>query len=212
MRLEDFYRNILGLTDQGLISEAVKASGYKTLRQGEYLIRQGIIPTRLYFLLQGIVRGFMLDVNGRDITDCICFRCGEPIMPDNDFTQPASITIEALEDCEIVYIPLTVVEDLLQKYPSLWELYQRFLLHSANMHRELKIATYQYSAVQRYQWFLEKYPGLIDQVPHKYIASLLNMTPVTLSKMRKILKENGEKLLPEQKPVAKPGEKTGGTK
>ena len=212
MRPEDFYGNILGLTDQKLISEAVKASEFRTLRQGEYLIRQGTVPTQLYFLLEGIVRGFMLDVNGRDITDCICFRRGEPIMPDNDFTQPASITIEALEDCELICIPLAEVEHMLKNYPFLWELYQRFLLHSANMHRELKIATYQYSAVQRYQWFLEKYPGLIDQIPHKYIASLLNMTPVTLSKMRKILKENGGGPLWEQKPEARPGEKTGGTK
>lgn len=112
-------------------------------------------------------------------------------MPDNDFTQPASITLEALTDCEILCIPISVVVHLVGKYPSLAELYQKLLLFSANLHRDLKIATYQYTAAQRYQWFLQKYPGLIDQISHKYIASLLNMTPVTLSKIRKIL-DTGE--------------------
>ena len=45
--------------------------------------------------------------------------------------------------------------------------------------------------MQRYQWFLSAYPGLIDRVSHKYIASLLNMTPVTLSKIRRAIKESG---------------------
>ena len=46
-----------------------------------------------------------------------------------------------------------------------------------------------YSAMQRYQWFLEEYPGIIHRVSHKYIASFLGMTPVTLSRLRKTLRE-----------------------
>ena len=71
-------------------------------------------------------------------------------------------------------------------------MHYKLLLNSANRHRDLKIAIYQYTAMQRYQWFLREYPGLIDQIGHKYIASLLNMTPVTLSKIRKIMREREE--------------------
>ena len=130
-----------------------------------------------------------MDINGKDMTDCIVFRCGDSAMPDNDFTQPASITLEALTDSEVVCIAITEVMRLLHEYPVLSETYSKLLLRSANMHRNLKIATYQFTAAQRYQWFLKEYPGLIDRIGHKYIASLLNMTPVTLSKMRKVLKE-----------------------
>lgn len=105
-------------------------------------------------------------------------------MPDNDFTQPGSITLEALTDCEVVCLPLAAVGELLERYPALAELKFHLVLFSAEVHRKLKIATYQYTAAQRYEWFLQEYPGLIDQISHKYIASLLNMTPVTLSKIR----------------------------
>ena len=191
MKLYDFYRDVLQLKESALIEEAVKETEIKLCKRGEYLIRMGEAPMEMCFLMKGIVRGFILDMNGKDMTDCIIFRCGNPVMPDNDFTQPASITLEALTDCEILCIPISVVVHLLGKYPSLAELYQKLLLFSANLHRDLKIATYQYTAAQRYQWFLRKYPGLIDQISHKYIASLLNMTPVTLSKIRKIL-DTGE--------------------
>lgn len=193
MKLYDFYRDVLQLKESALIEEAVKATEIKMFKQGEYLIRIGETPMEMCFLMKGIVRGFMLDMNGKDMTDCIIFRCGNPVMPDNDFTQPASITLEALTDCEVLCIPISVVVHLLGKYPSLAELYQKLLLFSANLHRDLKIATYQYTAVQRYQWFLKEYPGLIDQISHKYIASLLNMTPVTLSKIRKIIRKGIEK-------------------
>lgn len=189
MLLQDFYRNILHLTDEGLLEQVVGSSEIRTYKQGEYLISQGEVPTSVFFLVRGTIRGFLLDINGRDITDCIVFRCGDSSMPDNDFTQPASVTMEALSDCEVVSIPIPVVIHLLAEYPAVSELYHRLLLNSANMHRALKIATYQYSAIQRYQWFLREYPGLIDKVSHKYIASLLNMTPVTFSKMRKMLKD-----------------------
>lgn len=192
MQLVEFYKDILHLTDENLINEAIRATEIKVLKKGEYLIRTGKIPTHMCFLLSGVIRGALLDCNGKDITDCIVFRCGDSVMADNDFTQPASITLEALTDCEVICISLSTVVLLLKKYPSLTGLYQRLLLASANSHRNLKIATYQYSAVQRYQWFLKEYPGLIDRISHKYIASLLNMTPVTLSKMRKMVKEEKE--------------------
>ena len=46
---------------------------------------------------------------------------------------------------------------------------------------------YRTTAMERYEWFLNYYPGLIDVVPHKYIASFLDMTPVTLSRLRKTM-------------------------
>ena len=45
------------------------------------------------------------------------------------------------------------------------------------------------SASERYRWFLSNYPGLIDRVPHRHIASFLNMTPVTLSRLRRAERE-----------------------
>lgn len=193
MQLLDFYKNVLHLTDEALIDEVIRATEIKVLKRGDFLIRAGQLPTHACFLMKGIIRGTMLDCNGRDITDCIAYRCGSTVMPDNDYTQPASIALEALTDCEIICISLDVVNSLLERSPSVTKLYCQYLLISANLHRKLKIVNYQYTAAQRYEWFLREYPGLIDQVSHKYIASLLNMTPVTLSKIRKVLKDGGNR-------------------
>ena len=189
MQLADFYRECFKITDESLLREVVRISRTRKVKAGETLFKQGQIPTQLCLLMQGVVRGFLLNENGKDITDCIVFRCEESVMPDGEFWRPDSICIEALEDSEIVCVDSEHVKWLLQNHPKLIKLHEKLLIQSENQHRTLRIVAYQYTAAQRYQWFLQEYPGLIDRIQHKYIASLLNMTPVTLSKVRRELKE-----------------------
>lgn len=51
---------------------------------------------------------------------------------------------------------------------------------------------YQHAAMERYQWFLQAYPGLCYQVSGKQIASFLGMTQVTLSRLRRAMREAGQ--------------------
>lgn len=39
---------------------------------------------------------------------------------------------------------------------------------------------------------LKNYPGLIERVNHRYIASFLGMTPVSLSRIRRIVREEAK--------------------
>ena len=39
---------------------------------------------------------------------------------------------------------------------------------------------------------MKTYPGLVDHVRDKYVASFLGMTPVTLSRLRRKLREGGD--------------------
>lgn len=42
-------------------------------------------------------------------------------------------------------------------------------------------------AEQRYRWFLKENPELADQLPLYQVASYLGVTPVSLSRLRKML-------------------------
>lgn len=190
MRLADFFRDYFHIYDEVLLEEILTASRVRTLAAGEMLFKQGQVPLQLCLLMQGVIRGFLLNVNGKDITDCIVFQTGDSAMPDGEFLQPASINMEALEPSQIVCVDIAEVIRLMKEHPELVLIRQKLLILSAQRHRDLKIVAYQYTAAQRYQWFLKNYPGLIDRIHHKYIASLLNMTPVTLSRIRRELKEN----------------------
>lgn len=190
MLIRDFYTEILQISDPKLMDKILAITELKHLKKGEYLIREGERQTHVYFLLNGILRGYFLDINGKDITDCFGAECGAPAVPCINPDSISTINIEALENSDIISIPMVQALELMDAYPCLIKIYNQLLQTSLQYHWEIKCAIYQYTAMQRYQWFLHKYPGLITQVKKKYVASFLRITPVTLSRLRKELREN----------------------
>lgn len=193
MHPQDVFEKTLGLTDPDLIQELIDACTPLHLKSGDFLIREGDMPTVVPFLLKGIVRGFLFDVNGREITDCFAVQPGIPVMTSADLRVPSPFSMEAMVDSEFLTIPIVEIQRLLEKYSELQQLYNQLLIFSFSMHWEIKLTLCRNTAMQKYQWFLEKYPGLIDRISNKCIASFLGMTPVTLSKLRRVLREKENK-------------------
>ena len=183
MNTKDFLREALNLPDGEFLQEIAAACRLQPVRKGELLVQQGQAQAQIFLVRQGIFRGFFYDVNGKDITDCFAYQPGEPCMPSSDLTEKAPISIEAMVDATVVSLPIGDFFHLMERYPALHDVYLHFVLLSSKRHWQLKAVFYQYTAMQRYIWFLENYPGLIDKVSHKHIASFLNMTPVTLSRL-----------------------------
>ena len=83
------------MSNQKLVQELILASAPLHLEPGDFLIREGDKPVFVPFLLQGIVRGFLFDINGREITDCFAVQPGIPVMTAADFRMPSPLYLEA---------------------------------------------------------------------------------------------------------------------
>ena len=193
----DFYKDVFRLKDKDLIQQFSDATKIRCMKRGEYIVRIGEVLNEVCFMEKGITRGYFLDVNGKDVTDCFGFRCGTAAVSFGQLEMdvPSSMTIEILEDSKFFCVPISVVIRLQKHYEEAMILYNHLLIAAMKEHWELKRVLNSCTAVQRYEWFLEKYPGLIGKVSNKYIASFLGMTPVTLSRLRKTLREKNKKLL-----------------
>ncbi len=184
MEIGDFYRNILYISDEDLVQKLIPHSKRFTVKKGEILQNIGECISSVSFLEEGLVRGFFLDRKGNEITDCFGIWPGTPAVSCLDLDMPSPICIETLETSTLISIPVSVLFELLKDNPNAIAVYNRLLQISLQVNWESKITLAQYSARERYLWFLEKYPGLIDRVTHKHIASFLGMTPVQLSRVR----------------------------
>lgn len=193
MTVDAFYREVIGISDEELIGYLCSITTERHLSKKEKLIQAGEIQRHLIFLLNGILRGFLLDADGRDITDCFGYECGTAAMGGVELNMPSSVSIEALTESDVICLPLTEVLVLLEQHPELVQIYNLYLRRALSVHCEVKTIITQHSAMERYSWFLKAYPGLIDRVSNKYIASFLGMTPVTLSRMRTALRMEKEK-------------------
>lgn len=188
MKIQDFYVDTLGIVDAQLARVLTKNSQIKFIKKGNILQHIGSKSTELYFLVNGLLRGFLLDAKGKEVTDCFIYAHGAPIVSSIDLGEPSLLCIEALEDSELIAISFSVVLPLVCSNLELVTLYNRLLSNSLKMHWENKTALVQYTAAERYQWFLENYPGLIERINHRYIASFLGITPVSLSRVRRLLR------------------------
>lgn len=178
-----------GITDSVILEEIMQSSYLHYIKKGERLIEFGESPMGLCFLVDGVLRGYLMDAQGKDVTDCFGYHLGAVAMPYADMMQPSPISIEAVENSVILIIPRDSMQKLLNNSIEAVRIYNQMLLAGAAEHWEIKMVMYQYNAEQKYLWFLEKYPGLINLVSHKYVASFLGMSPVTLSRIRKSLKD-----------------------
>ena len=106
--------------------------------------------------------------------------------------EPSIVSIEAMTECDLLTIEANALQQLLQAHIELVWIYNTLLMQSLKAHWQIKTMLGQHTAMERYQWFLQAYPGLIDQVNNRHIASFLGMSPVTLSRLRRVLRENGQ--------------------
>lgn len=188
----DFYREALEIEEEELLDKILAITHERHLKKKEVLIQAGETQNQIVFLVSGILRGFFLDAEGREVTDCFGLEPGTAAMGGFAFGKPSAITIEALTEAEVVWLPMAEVQELFARYPQLMAVYNRYLLKALNVHWELKTMIGQESAMVRYHWFMKTYPGLVDHVRDKYVASFLGMTPVTLSRLRRKLREGGD--------------------
>lgn len=156
----------------------------KKVKKKQFLLEEGEINSRLFYVTDGCLRSYAVDKNGFEHV----LQFAPPGWWIGDMhsmleQQPARLNIDAVEDSEIVFMFKPDFDALLLKIPKL-ERYFRILGQNA-------IATYQYRlidnlslpAIDRYSNFCKTYPSLIRTLPQKQVASYIGVTPEFLSKM-----------------------------
>lgn len=183
--IQAFLRETFQIANEEILRQAEDSGHLEHLKRGELVIEAGEQHQTIAILLHGVARGFLLDANGHEISDCFSSHCGDVLVGCNDIQAPSAINIEAVTECDVLQLPTALVQEWQDRYPEIVSIYNQILKQGLVRHWEAKICMCSYPAIQRYQWFLENYPGLEHVVNSKDIASFLGITPVTLSRLRR---------------------------
>ncbi|AWH86707.1 Crp/Fnr family transcriptional regulator [Flavobacterium album] len=155
------------------------------LKRGELLFSAGRADVPVYLLEQGTVR--IVSQNDEE-TNTIRFAYKGSLFAamDNLITgQPTLYTAEAIKQVSIRSIPRAAFLDFInsdRKHLELWNIILGYII-IGQLERETDLLTT--SPRERYERVLRRSPQLFQEVPHKYIASYLRMTPETLSRLQK---------------------------
>ena len=98
--------------------------------------------------------------------------------------KPTRIMIEALEPTVLWEIKKDDIERLSMEHSDIGVLYRKFFEYSL-IDSQIKADTLRFEpAHERYNKLLQLHPEILKRAPLVYIASLLQMTPETLSRVR----------------------------
>lgn len=155
------------------------------LKRKEYLKVQGSTDTNLYFIIKGSLRIFVIDSN-EESTIRFGYKNNMIAALDSFISEQSSdLYIQALKATSLKVINKKVYLEFIkssEENRNLWNTILEQLIFQ-QMERERDILTT--SPLERYQRVLKRSPQLFQEIPNKYIASYLRMTPETLSRLKK---------------------------
>jgi len=191
MKLKEFLLNIYHFSDEDL-DMALGCFYQENFKKGDYFLNAGKICNKISFVESGLFRLFY-QVDGEE--KIMLFFAENEFMTDyfGFLTQSPSIRpIQALEDSIVYSIERKQLNLLFDKSKS-WERVGRKLAESAYVTSVLKANRLLHDDYDtRLKTFIEESPTLIQRVPQYMIASYLNMTPETLSRVKKRIMKNSE--------------------
>lgn len=155
------------------------------LSRNEYLKVKGSTDTKLYFVEEGSLRIFIED-EFEEHTIRFGYKGSFIAALDSFLTEkPSDFYIQALKRTALKVIDKATYMNFIGSDVENLQLWHKITeqLVIQQLERERDILTS--SPGERYKRVFTRSPQLFQEIPHKYIASYLRMTPETLSRIKK---------------------------
>jgi CRP-like cAMP-binding protein len=158
----------------------------KIFQKKEIVLQIGDRCNYDYFVNSGCLRSFYFDQNEKEHT--ITFAIGgwwTGNLKSFLTGSPSLFAIEAMQETEVLRVTKQQIDELYEKVPLLNKFFRIILQNNVVATQDRVINHLSSPAHERYDLFNKKFPGLVQTVDQKIIASYLGITPAYLSRLRK---------------------------
>ncbi len=186
--IHQYIKDYFGISTQNL--EPVSQLFRETrLSRGEELLRIGQYSRDLHFIQDGLMRMYAYNESGeKEITQWIAM--GGSLVTEFScfmFNSPSRYNIQALTECSLFTISKENYDSIGQQVSN-WAELDKLFVAKCFVHMENRIfSQLSMTAEEKYRKLLAESPELFQQVPLQYLASMMGMSPETLSRVRKKL-------------------------
>lgn len=152
----------------------------------EFFLQHGQVSRNIAFIQEGLIRLYYINDQGKEVTNCFCKENSITSSYQSLITQKESeMNIQAIEECKLIVLSYDSLQKLFSLDPF-WQQLGRLAAESEYVvsqrhNRFLK----DLSATERYMQVLKHEGELLHRVPLNILASYLQISPETLSRIRK---------------------------
>ncbi|MEQ8237635.1 MAG: Crp/Fnr family transcriptional regulator [Cyclobacteriaceae bacterium] len=157
----------------------------KEYKAHDFILEAGRTEKHFYIVVSGVAMIYLINRNGERVVLGFSFEGNFSGVYDSFLKQtPSVLFLETLSPMKALAFSKETYFEFFEKFPEMmkWRalFFEGILL--GRLSREAELLTQ--SAEQRFLSFMERCPEPLLQIPQKYLASYLNMTPETFSRMR----------------------------
>ncbi len=154
-------------------------------RKGDVLLTQGAHEMEQYFVLEGVLKRVVSNPEGKEMI----LRFAREDDMDTSYAAwklrtPAPYSIRAVTKARVARMPLPQWAAFLESHPDLKDDFEYEVMYLMSEVMAHTITLHLLDAPGRVHRFLRKHPELAERVPKKELASYLNLSAETLSRLK----------------------------
>jgi CRP-like cAMP-binding protein len=177
------YFNLFHPVSEEVFSHLQPHMHTRSYARGEIITREGQVQRDLLFVKAGYQISY-LNHNGKVHVMAFTYPPNLCTIPDSFLLQrPSQYVLQCISDSEFDAISHSALMQLFDEQPVLERLFRKFteavLVGLIQRHIDLHTL----SIEERFRGFAARSPHLLHAVPHKYIASYLDIDPTNFSKL-----------------------------
>ena len=154
--------------------------------KGEQLEHQGDRPVHQYFIIEGILKRVVASAQGREMI----LRFAAEADIDTSYAAwrlktPIPYSIRAVTRVRAARLPMQQWVQFLERHPALKSAFEFEIMKLMSEVMAHTITLHLLDAPGRVRRFLRKHAALAERLPKKELASYLNLSPETLSRLKR---------------------------
>ena len=184
-RLQFFTELLTDVPMEDVIGLFANASE-RHLKYGEEYISQNEFTKKLAYIQKGIIRAYTTKSNGDEAT--LLLRWDDQFVGSHDsilLNKPSKFRYMALEETTILEIDYSHVENIMAENPKFEPLRNFVLMNMLSSSLTMLEDFVLLNPEERYLKLIAEKANIVNRVADKHIASMLGITPVSLSRIRK---------------------------
>jgi CRP-like cAMP-binding protein len=154
--------------------------------KGNFLLHQGVREMEQYFILHGVLKRVVVNTEGKEM---ILRFAAEGDMETSyaawRLKTPTPYSVVCVTKVRVAKLPMPAWVAFLDSHPDFKAKFEYEIMHLMSEIMAHTITLHLLDAPGRVQRFERKHPELVDHIPQKELASYLNLSAETLSRLRK---------------------------